>query len=371
MDVRQLPVGGLRVTVLLSALVVFGARLVGTEALATERSLVRRDSSRQLESTAIDASGIVTYASSDVSGGNASWAAAAEDASKCKPYPGRRVVLVTVDTTYVDFFANWLLSAEKVLDPTAHKIVVIAEERAAQPQLERLRYAAGKTGPRFDLVEDEPDTKFLLALSESDSHDAVTAMEKNVATPYGSEGFASLVNRRAKRINRFLSKDCAVLYVDVDTVWLKNPFNDIDKAGQVHDLYLTEDLGASGISRPHKCTPDDKPNYCTCFIYARPTEQAVGVINSWMTRSAKNGDSKALAQPQFNSALCDLRQKVQYYVLPKDKYPSGGALTSHMEKKALFGPSGPAVVHANYRIGHAAKMDFLMQNGLWTLPPAH
>ena len=45
---------------------------------------------------------------------NSSWMARATAnkstlwSSACKPYPGKRVVLVTVNTPYINFFKNWL-----------------------------------------------------------------------------------------------------------------------------------------------------------------------------------------------------------------------------------------------------------------------
>lgn len=347
---------------LLSTLLFLGSSFLVANAVGKERALMRKDENQHLEHSGVAVSTAGELATlGDASSSTASASGVLGEASNCKPYPGRRVVLVTVDLMYVDFFENWLLSAERHVKSDSEKIVVIAEERAAQPLLERLRYGPGKDSPRFDLVEDEPDTKFLLALG-----DVAVDAGRDDATPYGTDGFASLVNRRAKRITRYLEKGCPVLYVDVDTVWLKNPLADLDAAG-LHDLYLTEDLGASEVSKRHSCKPDDQPNYCTCFIYARPTEAAIATIRQWMVSSAKNGDSKALAQPQFNSALCAQHKTVKYFVLPRDRYPSGGALTSHLEKTELFGTTGPTVVHANYRIGHAAKKDFLLQNGLWNL----
>eukprot|EP00929_Paragymnodinium_shiwhaense_P076673 TRINITY_DN39462_c0_g1_i1.p1 TRINITY_DN39462_c0_g1~~TRINITY_DN39462_c0_g1_i1.p1 ORF type:complete len:367 (+),score=74.69 TRINITY_DN39462_c0_g1_i1:115-1215(+) len=346
--------------VLLAALVFFGITLP-INAVATERALMRKDANGKLHSGgsqtgfAIDGAGASSGA---ILASNASTTAA--EASLCKSYPGHRVVLVTVDQMYVDFFENWLLSAERHLKPEREKIVVIAEDATARPLLERLRVSPGKQTPRFDLVDDDPDIKLVLV------RDAAEDAAAGEATPYGTDGFATLVNRRAKRMARFLQNDCAVLYVDVDTVWLKNPFDDIDAAGSF-DLYLAEDLDASGVSRQHSCLPDDKPNFCTCFIYARPTKNALDLVSTWMIASARNGDSKALAQPQFNSALCERRGKIDYHVLPRQRYPSGGSMKSHLEKQELLGTSGPAVVHANYRIGHAAKLDFLKQNGLWAL----
>merc|ERR1719330_65861 len=48
-------------------------------------------------------------------------------APNCEPFPGKRVVLVTVSTDYFDMFTNWLSSAKGFLHETEH-LHMIAED---------------------------------------------------------------------------------------------------------------------------------------------------------------------------------------------------------------------------------------------------
>eukprot|EP00929_Paragymnodinium_shiwhaense_P112874 TRINITY_DN81136_c0_g1_i1.p1 TRINITY_DN81136_c0_g1~~TRINITY_DN81136_c0_g1_i1.p1 ORF type:complete len:349 (-),score=62.43 TRINITY_DN81136_c0_g1_i1:105-1151(-) len=277
-------------------------------------------------------------------------------AAKCRLYPNRRVVLVTVDGTYTDFFENWLLYAERLLT-SQEQVVAIAEDAKALSALHRLQLGAdGKE--RYDIVEEEPDIHALISAVKLEGGDG--------ASPYGTEGFVKLVTRRSRRISRFLEHGCAVLYVDVDTVWLRSPFDDIATAGD-HEIYFTDDKPKDSMNVADYCKPksSEPPNICTCFMFVRPTKQAMTLIRDWTMLAALEQNQEHGCQVQFNAVFCRNIKSIDYAVLPKDRYPSGELLRGQSNK--FFTSGGPTVVHANYRVGHENKKIFLQQNGVWNL----
>lgn len=282
------------------------------------------------------------------------------DHARCRLYPNKRVVLVTVDSTYTDFFENWLLFAERHLSDK-EQLVAIAEDPKALGALHRLQL--GKDGQnRYDIVEEEPDIHALIAETSS----ALLETGENRSSPYGTEGFVRLVTRRSRRIARFLEHGCSVLYADIDTVWLRSPFDDIDAAGE-HEIYFTDDKPKDARTVADYCKPQasEPPNICTCFLYVRPTKQATSLIRDWTISAAMQQNQDKACQVQFNAVFCKNIAHIDYAVLPKERYPSGETLRQFAPK--FYTKGGPTVVHANYRVGHANKKLFLQQNNVWNL----
>lgn len=324
--------------------------------LGTERKLIRKDAGA-LETTSaagslssvFDSASNATSVELEGSGGNSSIHVAAKEAESCQLHPGKRLVLVTVDKDYLDFFENWLLFAEKHLSAEKQKVVVVPEDGSVTPGLRQLQMTPGGT-ERFEIKE---NMNTLVQIGDEDITNT---------TPWGSNGFSQLVNTRPRRLLYLLNKGCSVLYVDVDTVWLKDPFHDIDAAGQ-HDIYLTDDHGNPNAFQTHSCKNGDTWNFCTCFMYVRPTEHAKQLMQLWINEAErrKKFDQFALNQPEFNNVLCNSNSS--YTMLPRKLYPSGEVF--NIRGVDLEGPSAPAVVHANYRVGREAKQGFLDGKGLW------
>merc|ERR1719359_404465 len=91
--------------------------------------------------------------------------------------------------------------------------------------------------------------------------------QKNFArldrAPFGSKVFKDITGkRRLLQATTLLKQDCAVLQVDVDTVWKADVFADIDAMGP-HQLILTDDY-----TSPIGTDVTKAKNWylCTCFM---------------------------------------------------------------------------------------------------------
>lgn len=256
----------------------------------------------------------------------------------CSLYPGKRIVLVTVNEEFVPFFENWLLHAKPYLGST-EQVVAVAEDAGA---LEPLRRLAAETP--FEVVE---KASILAKVVPRLLAEGVPA----AAGAYNSMAYGELVNARPFEISHFLSFNCTVLYADIDTVWLKDPFQHVAAAGK-HDMYIGEDRKYVTDNRNHW-------NFCTCFMYMQPTESIQRLMRTWhQTIPAKTSTN----QGSFNVALqkdFESVKTVDFAALPRDNFPPGPAVWN------LTAQSNTTVLHANYLAGKFKKYLYLKTHHHW------
>jgi len=259
-------------------------------------------------------------------------------APHCEPFPGKRVVLVTVNMDYFDMFTNWLGSARDFLHETEH-LHVIAEEAEAVAPLQALLEEQ-----KLDYSVSPPDAPSMLI---------------SFQPPWNSAGYGSVVWERPNHIMNLLQVGCSVLYADIDAVWMKDPFPEIDAVGSA-DLYLSGDWPA----------PEEQiiRNYCTCFMYFHPGVRAMSLLQNWAANASGNSNQKI-----FNSVLKDMVEANAHPtigLLPMQQFPPGMLVLKPGASELLpDAPPDPTVYHANYRIGNAHKIKFFEVLGLWS--PAH
>lgn len=251
----------------------------------------------------------------------------------CTPFPHQRVVLVTVNYEYVDFFRNWLHYAQKFLQET-ERLLAVAEDDAVVPALKQVQKASHV---KFSIAAH--GAKSLVMLPD-EGLPAVSLLE----APYGTQEYGEVVWRRPHYLLDLLSKGCTVLYVDIDTVWAKDPFLDIG-ARRGHDLYLVPDDSKAGKS--------DRMYFCSCFLYMQPTALNRQLVH-WWSESARGNRNQFV----FNRILKALKSKFsfEWASLPVEKYPPGEGVNSYPDA---------SVIHANWVTGHDSKVCFMKARGLW------
>lgn len=237
----------------------------------------------------------------------------------CRPYPGKLVLLVSVNHEMVDFFSQWHASASKFLNTSCMHLKVMAEDEAARKHLTQLVEQKG-----WDL----------------DIHMDHIPSASTMQLPFGSAKYNALVDRRPLYIKDLLDQGCTSFYVDIDTIWKKNPFTEILAKGKgQNDFY-----GIKDTSRE-----TDKPSYCTCFMYVNPTATSLSILRKWIEMLQEHPQ---VDQTAFNKVLHEngTRQTVVTQ-LPYSKFPPG--CSYHMFKEDA------CIAHANFMVGHEAKAQFL------------
>eukprot|EP00931_Biecheleriopsis_adriatica_P113900 TRINITY_DN8916_c0_g1_i1.p1 TRINITY_DN8916_c0_g1~~TRINITY_DN8916_c0_g1_i1.p1 ORF type:complete len:305 (+),score=40.15 TRINITY_DN8916_c0_g1_i1:69-983(+) len=272
----------------------------------------------------------------------------AEDSFKqgdCQPFPGKEVVLVTVNEHYENLFLNWISHASEFLTD-AHQVVVWPEDdRIIDPLMSHAQSHANSLHPWLVV---QPSSSLLQ--QESSFIEAGNTGKERCAffvdpLDFGMPAYTKLVQGRPQHILYFLSKGCNVLYNDIDAVWLKSPFAQIEKAG-MRDLYITDDKGMGSWESDY---------LCSCFLYMRSGNTTQDLCKRWAAALGGGMD-----QPALNAALRDMgmNNAEKSALLPRDQFPNGGEADKFQD---------PTVLHANYMVGLDAKVRWLKSKDAWTI----
>ena len=230
------------------------------------------------------------------------------------------IILVTVNTAYVDFFQNWFWYFQKL--KLSVPVMAIAEDDTSFERLSQL-YKNMNSSVTFERSETVDETA-------EDPAD------------YGSAEFNKLVGQRPARILKYLQLGFNVLYTDTDTVWLKDPFPHL--VGQF-DIWTTL----------------DKPRHCTGFLAIKNNPNTQKFMQKWITYMEKNtwiNDQTGFSEMD-RSSVCI--QGLNTYFFP--------AGYQYFERKNNTGYSklyeDVVLVHNNYILGHEKKKERFKKFNLW------
>ncbi|XP_033624960.1 UDP-D-xylose:L-fucose alpha-1,3-D-xylosyltransferase 3-like isoform X2 [Asterias rubens] len=233
----------------------------------------------------------------------------------------RPVVLATTNKAFLDFTENWLESIKRV--GTKPRILVVAEDEETQ------RFLYGR-----------PDVH--VVISEGFK---IPAHKLEWDSPI----YNAMVNKRPAYIYQLLEKGHHVLFSDVDTVWLKEPFQFLD--GEF-DIAVEEDQHKPYIA------------YCAGFVYFRCTEKTKEFVKEWLRRLHESqtsiSDQVIMNKMLIEEKLPGLRKKVMSsQIFPNGKlyFANSQFYENHHEKAA--------VVHNNWVQSKEVKLQRFKANNLW------
>lgn len=227
------------------------------------------------------------------------------------------IVLLTVNSGFVDFFYNWW-NYYKQLGIKDVSVVVVAEDNDVYAKL-----------------------KATLSITIERS-----TLAKRGAHAWDTDDYKKMVSTRPDHVLRHLNAGKNVLYTDVDTVWLRNPFTFLSK---------TADIIASVDSQSYKGM---SPYYCTGFMAVINTPKTRALFKSWQK---KLQEEPQLNQPLFNRLLHNYN-KLHHVALPNKLFPNGLYYFTKMGQKER---RNVVVIHNNFIIGHEAKRNRFKNAGLW------
>jgi hypothetical protein len=147
------------------------------------------------------------------------------------------IIILTVSLGYIDFFFNWRQGALRL---GIKRYLLIAEDQGV--------YDA--------LVQVVPEGQVILA--------PIQMNEGAAAFTYNSTNYNALVSRRPTYLRAVLALGRRVLYTDVDTILLRNPFLHFDAAAaeatstgepEEWDLQAQSDVGSPYVqAQPLRCS---------------------------------------------------------------------------------------------------------------------
>ncbi|XP_030846021.1 uncharacterized protein LOC115925986, partial [Strongylocentrotus purpuratus] len=129
---------------------------------------------------------------------------------------------------------------------------------------------------------------------------------------FNTNEYKKFVNKRQRYILKFLEGGWEVLFTDVDTFWLRDPFPFL--RGNF-DLAMEQD-------NYRKVKPNDR-NYCAGFVYFRPTERTLKFVREWIRYMAE--DKKLKPDQVVMNHLIRTKKvpRLQVRVLNWDRFPNG------------------------------------------------
>ncbi|XP_072044738.1 uncharacterized protein [Amphiura filiformis] len=240
--------------------------------------------------------------------------------------PPKTVVLATANSAYLDFTENWIASMQDC--GVWPNVTIIAEDEAAYQTLRNRKYLIDIHVTRADQLSSGENLVF--------------------DTPE----YKRFVNKRAEYILSYLQSGYNVLFSDVDTYWVSNPFPYFEEN---YDIFIQLDQG-----------PPKPQVLCAGFVFYRATKMTITFIETWIKRMETSNhtipDQQMLNRLIRNKSITDLKWKV----MEPDTFVSGRDYFN--DEWRLQNPHvKPVMLHNNWVIGHDVKVDRFKKLGFWII----
>ncbi|XP_022084717.1 UDP-D-xylose:L-fucose alpha-1,3-D-xylosyltransferase 1-like [Acanthaster planci] len=235
------------------------------------------------------------------------------------------VVLTTTNNAFLDMTENWLASIRRTR--ACPNITVVAEDQQAYRFLSR---------------------KAVVGLHIQQTGSGLSTAKKLV---FNTKEYKKFVNKRQRYILRFLEQGWEVLFSDVDTFWLRDPFpflqGNFDMALEVDEYRQKGKKGSF---------------YCAGFVYFRPTERTLRFVREWI-RFMEADEKLRPDQVVMNLLIAEKKvPRLKLQVLNSDRFPNGKLFFNETWRRDK---RGIVVVHNNWIIGHDPKVERFRNNSMW------
>ena len=228
------------------------------------------------------------------------------------------IILLIVNDGYIDFFFNWLTFYDHL--NLNVPVYVVTEDDTSYIKLQNL-------------------TQEYLMISRS------TFVSVKEAQDYKTAMFNVITFRKPTHILEHLQKGRNVLFIDVDALMLRNPFEYF--TGDF-DMWIQKDLSTR------------TPTYCTGFIATKANLRTIEFMRKWiyiMSKYNRHND-----QMFFNTVILKNKRLVKKLGLDFARFPDGAA---YFETFTPEERSHAVVVHNNFQVGHDKKKERFKKFDLW------
>ena len=303
--------------------------------------------------------------------------AAADEKEEGKTIMPIYAITLTVNSGYFDFFINWHHYYKHTTSPYNNNLlIVIAEDSLIYTKLKAM----------FDHNDDSMTRNTIVlpgfAITTTTTNHS-SMMHNSNAEDYDSVNYKSLVSTRATHLLNLIcsldtttttataattatndKKDVVIIYSDVDTVLVKDPFPYIhnmlssssSSSTQYDILAAIDDHNYGGVS----------DYYCTGFIVIAQTYASISFLAQWEQELISKPQ---LNQPIFNTILRSTKIPIRHGGLDENKFAPGRLYFNVWVNEGETGEKTKKektiFVHNNYIVGHDAKRKRFEENGLW------
>ena len=185
----------------------------------------------------------------------------------CGPFPHKRVVMISLSSSYFDFLTNWFVTSAKFL--TEDDVVLVVAEDDAELSLITNTIIVQQLGRPFALMDSR--SQFV----EFDGQvPRVKTVDLNAEAKLPSRGdwstkeYKEVTKGKSVHMLTLLQQRCTVHWTDIDAVWTAGLWDVIASMGS-HDLYVTDDSKAPFWPQSW--------NLCTGQLYVQPTDNVIKV----------------------------------------------------------------------------------------------
>jgi len=256
------------------------------------------------------------------------------------------IVLVTCSAHYTDFFENWYAWLIRLKLHREIGLIVIAEDSDVYPYLEK-RVKAMQL--RYSKVVR--------------SHEGGTARATQTHLGFESQGFASLMSRRAAHLSTQLriliqsspewaaSPRSRLIFSDLDAIWIRDP----------RQWFRSEPL--QGCDAWAQTQHRERKLLNPGFLALAPTPGSELLLTDWERRLFKKPQRNL---PVFNEAISALGEAIHICALPPELFLSAKRSFRNRHWSPLRDPSA-IIAHANWIDGHDDKRAAFQAVGAWLL----
>jgi len=242
------------------------------------------------------------------------------------------VTLVTVSGSFLRAFQNWLLFYNRLALPVP-VIVMTLDEKAYEWCTQNMGGAVYQVKKAEEMVK-------------------ITVNEA-----FNSPAYNKIVTQRPTQILALLRQGTNVLYVDIDSVLLRDPFPWF--IGNQASIWAANDAADKVKAGPFHA--------CTGFLAIKSTKDSLRLMTLWEEKMAEKLQRNQMV---FNKVIKDegaIGKEVRF--LPEPVFRRGKELNAVASDLFINNTiaSDVAWIHANYLIGLVPKVMHLRQWGAWPL----
>ena len=176
------------------------------------------------------------------------------------------------------------------------------------------------------------------------------------AAVYGTTAFQALTSSRPTFLRYFIEKNITVFYNDIDIVWKRNAWSELDQ------------LDHAGTKV--KIWEDGDTELCSCLLYLPPTDFTLKFLLEWeheIRSHGHNNDQPALGAAAVTLGIDRLwRSKEDSHevqiVSHSDEFPTGRDYFQLGSNR-----SRAVIIHNNWILGQNDKRERFQKYGLWNL----
>ena len=160
---------------------------------------------------------------------------------------------------------------------------------------------------------------------------------------YGTDEYKKMVGKRTRYILEYLNNRYDVIFNDVDSVWLQDPFPYLDTK---YDLFAQLDQYL-------------EPKYiCAGFTYYKSANKTIQLVKKWIEIMTQS--NYTLRENVLLNKIIDERMVKNVYISMLINFSPGCIISTTIGDARI-----PNLIHNTWVLGHDIKVERFKRLGMW------